>query len=354
MTFNQNFVPGWNAIYSNLINKVNKTIISANVYQSPFTQMVQNMETGQYIEDIHINPGAMLLQDTIINSDIFTNYTDDIVTAIYEVDVDLVYPSSYTDHVVRTGFTLLENVSELITALTANIRTTLEYHRNNLVKQMLYNAYEYGMISSKTIDDPTLSKDNSGKFAIALNTLIDDFRTEINPRYVIYNNQVGLDPAEYRQTIASDLPYVIIFNDYVRDVEFMNALNLGLIEKFRSGNSNMDWQNKIINLNLEDFPDSIPPIDRSTVTGNNVSAKDINFYEMPTDAQGNPLYDGVRKGGENICAFVIDPQCIKLFTQLSINTAWMNPGTLVNTNREIYRGIMALGGYNKICAVTFD
>lgn len=354
MTFNQNFVPGWNAIYSNLINKVNKTIITANVFQSPFSQMLQDMETGQYVEDVHINPGAVLLQDTITNSDIFTDYIDDLATAVYEVDVDLVFPSTYTEYVVRTGFTLLENVSELISALTANIRTTLEFHRNRLVKQMLYNAYQYGMLSSVKITDPRLSRDASGQFAVALNTLIDDFRTEINPRNVIYNNQTGLTSAQYRQTICNEFPYVIVFNEFVRDVEFMNAINLGLIEKFRSGNSNMDWQNKIINLNMQDFPASIPATNRSAVTGTNVKADGINFYEMPKDKNGVDLFAGTPTGGDTICGFVIDPDAIKLFTQLSIKTAWLNPASLRNTNREIYRGIMQLGAFNKICAVTCD
>jgi hypothetical protein len=352
MTFNQNFVPGWNAIYANLINKVNKTIITANIFQSPFSQMLQDMETGQYVEDVHINPGAVLLQDTITNSDIFTDYVDDLATAIYEVDVDLVFPSTYTEYVVRTGFTLLENVSELISALTANIRTTLEFHRNRLVKQMLYNAYQYGMLSSVTIADPRLNQLNSGRFAVALNTLTDDFRTEINPRNVIYNNQTGLAAAQRRQTICNEFPYIVVFNEFVRDVEFTNAVNLGLIEKFRSNNSNMDWQNRLIFLNFSDFPASIPATNRSAVTGTNVSAQGVNFFEMPKDKGGANLFSGNPTGGDTICAFVIDPDALKLFTQLSIKTAWLNPASLRNTNREIYRGIMQLGAFNKIAAVT--
>lgn len=352
VTFNQNFVPGWNAIYQNLLNKVSKTIITANVFQSPFSQMLQDMETGNYVEDVHINPGAVLLQDTIINSDIFTDYVDDLAVAVYEVDVDLVFPSTYTEYVVRTGFSLIENVSQLISALTANIRTTLEFHRNRLVKQMLYNAYRYGMLSSVTIADPRVNAENSGKFAVALNTLIDDFRTEINPRNVIYNNQANLPIGQYRQTITNEFPYVIIFNNFIRDMEFMNAINLAWLEKFRSGNNNMDWQNRIINLNLADFPTSIPATDRSEVTGTNVPATGINFYEMPKDKEGNALFSGTPTGGSQVCAFVIDPEAIKLFTQLSINTAWNNPASLRTTNREIYRGVMQLGAFNKICAVT--
>lgn len=354
MQLNQNFVPGWNAIYQNLLNKVATTILTANVYQSPFSQMLQNMETGNYVEDIHINPGAVMLQDTISNDNIFADYFDDIATAVYQTNVDLVFPSTYTEHIVRNGFTFMQNVSELINAIVSNIRTTLEYKRNELVKQMLYNAYQYGMLSSVTITDPRTSQQASGQFAVAMNVLIDDFRTEINPRNVIYNNQTGLLPANYRKTIATDFPYIVIFNEFVRDVEFINAINLGLIERFKSGNSNSDWQSRLIMLNFNDFPTSIPPTNRSAVTGANVSATGVNFFEMPTNAAGTDLFSGTPTGGNTICGFVIEPAAIKLFTQLAILTQWLNPATLRNTNREIYRGIMELGAFNKICAITCD
>lgn len=354
MQFNQNFVPGWNAIYANLITKVSKTIITANRFVSPWSAMLQTMEVGQYVEDIHIGLGHALLQDTIVNSDIFTDYVDDIAVSNYVVDVDLVFASTYREHVVSTSFTITQNVSELISALTANIRTTLEYWRSKLVKQMLYNGVHYGMIQCHKITDPTTSQQASGQFAVKLNTLIDDFRTELNTRNTIYNMRVGLSPDDHRHTICNQFPYVIIFNEYIRDMEFMNAVNLAWIEKFRSGNNNMDWQNRIINLNLADFPTSIPATNRSAVTGTNVPANDINFFEMPEDKDGDPEFSGVIQDGAKICAYIIDPEAFKLYTQLSIKTAWLNPATLNNTNREIYRGIMQLGAFNKICAITCD
>lgn len=352
MVFNQEFVPGWNEIYPNLVKKIAKVIISSNVYTSPFSQMVQDMETGAYVEDIHLNPGHVLLHDTVTNDDIFTNYFDDLATAIYQVNVDLQYPSSYTEYVVRESFSLLDNVRELITTLKANITTTFEYTRNNQVKQMLYNAYQYGMIDAVEIDDPRAGRQESGRYAVAFLNAIDDFRTEMHNRYIIYNNQVGITDAQKRVSIATEFPYIITFNEYVRDVEFDNAINLAFTDRFRSGNSNQDWANKLIKLNLLDFPNSIPPTDRDQVTGNNVSASNINFFPMPTAADGTPLFSGTPKGGADIYGFVVDPAAIKLFTQLQVMTSWLNPATLVNTNREIYRGIMDLGAFNKIVAIT--
>lgn len=352
MVFNQMYIPDWNTLYPVIVNKITKTIISANIYTSPFTSMLQNLETGDTVEDIHINPGHILLHDTVTNSDIFTNYIDDLATAYYKVNVDLQYPSTYREYVVREGMTMLENVSALISAIVANIRVTLEYHRTNLVKQMLYNAYQYGMLSSITISDPRLSRRTSGKFAVAMNTMIDDFWTEINPRNVIYNNQVGLAAEDQRLTIGKEFPYILLFNDYIRDVEFENAINLALIERFRTGDSNQDWMSKIIRLNRQDFPTSIPQIDRNTVTGDNVSATNINFYPMPTDESGNNLFSGTPTGGDTILAIMFEPEALQLYTQLTIATKWMNPATLYETNREIYRGIMELAAFRKICVIT--
>lgn len=357
-TVNQNWVPGWNAIYANLVNKVSKTLITSNRYTSPFSAMLQSMETGNYVEDIHLNPGHVLLQDTVTNSDILNDYTDDIATAIYETDVDLVFPSTYTEYVVRTGFTLLDNVSALITTLVGNIRVTLEFHRNRLVKQMLYNGWQYGMISTVNIADPEQS--GAADFAVKLNTLLDDFKTEINPRYVPYNNQKGMVASKYRQTITHDIPYVIVFNNVIRSVEFYNAINLGLVgklsnvAKFRSGNDNQDWAQRLIFLNGEDFPTSIPSRNRSAVTGQNVPAVNINFFEMPKDKSGQPLFEGKPIGpGTKLAGFVIAPDAFKLFTQLEVQTSWLNPATLRTTNREIYRGIMQLGAFAKIAAITY-
>lgn len=352
--FNQDFVPGFNALYSAMIDRVHKTSIRANVYQSPFSQMVQDMECGRYVVEQHINPGHVLLQNTVTNTDIFTNYTDDIAVSTYDINVDLAFPSTYTEYVVRPAYSIIENVTELIASLTANIRTTLEYKRNELVKQMLYNGYQFGMLSSVKISDPRLDREASGKFAVVLNTLIDDFRTEINPRNVIYNNQLGITPEQYRKTISTEIPYVITFNEFVRTTEFMNALHLTFGERFASGNGNQDWQRRLMQLNFEDFPTSIPPLNRSEVTGQNVSAEGVNFYEMPVDKNGKPKFSNQPTGGDTICGFIIDPRAIKLYTQLNIKTSWLNPGTLQNTNREILQMIMELGAFDKICAITCD
>jgi hypothetical protein len=367
MQFNQGFVPGWNAIYSNLITKISHTIITSNIYDSPFSALVQSMETGNYVEDIHINPGHVMLQDTIINSDIFTDYVDDVAVGVYKTNVDLVFPSTYTEHIIRTSFSLIENVSLLINSLVANIKTTLEFTRTNLVKQMLFNYYQFGMISAITIPDPSLNANNSANMAVQLNTIIDDFRTEINPRNIIYNNRLQTIPPGQagsssqtdtaRWTITNNIPYTILFNDYIRFAEFNNALNLGLIAKSEDPIRNMDWQRRMIRLNSADFPTSIPGTKRSAVNAANTSAEGINFFEMPKSIKPGGTaatndFSNTPKGGSRILGFVLDPAAIKLYTQLQIHTAWLNPATLRNTNREIYRGIMEIGAFNKICAIT--
>lgn len=352
MVFNQQFVPNWNEIYQNLINKISITLIHANIYQSPFTRMLQRLETGDTVEDMHINPSQALVFDTVENSDILNDYYDDIATAYYRVNIDITYNSTYREYVVREGMSLLENVSALISALTANLRVTSEFYRTNMVKQMLYNAYQYGMLSSQLISDPRLSQRTSGKFAIALNSSIDDLWTEINPRNIIYNNQVNITENDMRYTIGKEFPYIIIFNEFVRDVEFENAINLALIERFRTGDSNQDWASRLIRLSLEDWPTGIPQVDRPDVTGSNVPATGVNWYPMPKDAAGNDLFTGVPTGGNTILAIIFEPDALKLFTQLSVQTTWLNPATIKTTNREIYRGIMELGAFAKIKVIT--
>jgi hypothetical protein len=352
MQINQGFVPGWNQIYSSLSKKVAHVIITANLYTSEFSAMVQNMEVGNYVEDTHINPGAVLLQRTIINSDIFTDYYDDLATAVYSTNIDLVFPSTYQENVVRQSFSLMQNVSELITALTANIRTSLEYRRNELVKQLLYNYWQYGLISCEAVDYDPAVPESSANVAIKINTIVKDFRTELNPRYTPYNNQIAVQNGELgeRLTVLSDLPYIITFNDIVTSVKFLEAERL-TVGTFVDGEDNQEFLRRNIRLNRLDFPTEIPPTGRSTVTGDNVSAVDINFFEMPTDENGNDLFQGSPFIDGLLTAFVLDPLAIKLFTHWSIMTAWLNPATGRHTNREIYEGIMELGAFNKIVAI---
>lgn len=351
--YGQGFVPGFNAVYPALLNKIGKTIISSNNYTSPFSRFVASLEVGEYIENIHLNPGVVLLHNTVTNSNMLENFDDDLATAYSAVNLDFNIPSTYTEYNVRMGSTLLENVSSLITAFVANLRTTFEYRRNEEVKQMLYNGYMYGVLDAITISDPTLSPEHSGAFAVALNSAIDDFRTEISTRDVPYNNQIGLAEGDKRMVISDNMPLVITFNDYIRYAEFWNAVNLAWVGRFRTENSNMDWQNRIIALNRDDFPKSIPTRNRSAVTGSDVVATDINFWEMPKNMKtGEDLYSGTPKGGDTILAFVLDPEAIMLDTQLDVTTNFQNPATLAVTNRIIYRGVEDFNAFKKIRVIT--
>lgn len=359
MTVNQNFVPSFSTIWKNMVNKIGEILILGNNYVSPWSNMLNQLTVGAYVQDIHINPGIGLVQGTVPNSDILVSYNDDIATAYYNCNYDVAFVSSYKEHVARESFSLLENVGMFISALISNLRTTQEYHRNNVVKQMLYNGYQYGMIPAITIDDPMANSENSSKFAVAINTLIDDFSTEINTRYLIYNNIAGMTSDDYRKSISTTPPWVIVFNEYVRDVEFMRGLSLGINNmmgaNFRSGNNNQDWQSRLIKLSKQDFPTSIPTIDRNSLSpGSTTKIDNVNFFPMPKDKDGDNLFSGTPKGGDTICGYVISPDALKLYTQWEINTNFFNTATADTTNRIIYNGIVQLGAFGKICAITFN
>lgn len=351
MKFGNQFVPGYNSLYNSLVNKITHTEIDVNKYKSPFSAMLQSMEHGVYLEEVHINPTQAVLFDTVTNQNLFTDYTDDVETAVYETNVDLMFPSTYTEHVVRESATLIDNVYSLTTALAANIKTTMEYWRTKLVKQMLYNAYAYGMIDCIDIPDPRTSPENASTFAVTVNKTVDDMLTEINTRYMIYNNRLDVQPAQYRFAISSDLPYVITFNEMVRYAEYTNAIAHHFGKTHISGNNNDDWQRKMITLNKDDFPTAIPGTDRQNVATANAQADGVNFFPLPKDDNGDDMFAGAPKVAGEIAGFIIDPRAIKLLTQLSVQTSYQNQANLKVTNREIYRGLMALGAFNKIVAL---
>jgi len=358
MVFNQNFSFSWNAMWSNLSRRIGEDIIKRAEFTSPFSEFIRQLELGNYVQESYITPASIMLHDTVSNSDILTNHTDSILTSIHEVNVDLNIPSTYKEFVVRTSFNLWDNVNSLVSSLVANLRVTLEIAKNDIVKQMLYNGWKYGMIDTVLVDDPRLSDQNSERYVIAISSMIDDFITEPNTRNMIYNNQIGVSQNNAVRGIATQVPYVIMFNEFLRTVEVLNAVQMVFGRyKETSGNSNQDYARRLIRLTWRDFPQSLPNINRSAVTGTNViyNPDTINFFEMPYDTLTNsPLFKGSPQSGNSPIAFVFEPSAIIMKTQLDIQTNFTNSATLATTNRIIARMIISLSGFDKIGCIAMN
>jgi hypothetical protein len=231
------------------------------------------------------------------------------------------------------------------------LRTTSEIAKQNIVKQMLYNAYAYGMIDTVIVDEP-VDHNTGAAFIATVNYTIDDVMTEANSRYMIYNNQVPT-PSPLAIGIGTQIPYVITFNQYTRYVEVFNTIELTFGKYMaETGNENYDMSRRFINLNLLDFPTSIPTQPRSTVTGANVPATDINFFEMPTTPAGVALYPNTpQNGATKPLAFIVEPDAIIMRNQLDITTNFQNAATLATTNRLILRMTVSLSGFDKIACI---
>lgn len=353
MVFNQNFVLSWNTIWTNLSRRIGEDMIMRAEYTSPFSEFVRQLELGNYVQESYINPAQIFLHDTVVNSDILTDHTDTILTTVHEVNVDLNIPSTYKEYIARTSFNFWDNVNNLVASLVANLRVTSEIAKNNIVKQMLFNAWSYGMIDTKTVADPRLSEANSQAYVIALNTMIDDFLTEANSRNMIYNNQTAVTTKAIG--IGTNVPYVIMFNEFLRTVEVLNALEMVFGRyKETSGNENQDYARRLIRLNYQDFPTAIPATDRSAVTGTNVPYNDINFFELPTTTAGTPIFSGSPLAGTAPIGYVLEPGALVMRSQLEVQTNFTNPATLATTNRLILRMIVSLSGFDKIGCIALD
>jgi len=351
MVFNQNFVLSWNTIWANLSRRIGEDMIMRAEFTSPFSEFVRQLELGNYVQESYINPAQIFLHDTVVNSDILTDHTDTILTTVHEVNVDLNIPSTYKEYIARTSFNFWDNVNNLVASLVANLRVTSEIAKNNIVKQMLYNGYQYGMIDAVEIADPRLSDSNSERYVIAMNTMIDDFVTEANDRHMIYNNQNAVvNPEDKAIGIGQNVPYVVMFNEFLRTVEVLNALQM-VFGRYRetSGNENQDYTRRLIRLNFDDFPSSIPTTNRSSVTGTNVPYNNINFFEEPIDVNtGDPIFPSTPKAGNTPIAFILEPGALVMRSQLEVQTNFTNPATLATTNRLILRMVISLSGFEKI------
>lgn len=356
MVFNQNFQLSWNAIWRNLSTRIGEDIIKKVEYVSPFSKFISNMENGNYVQESFINKATVYLQDTVNNQAILTDYNDTVLTSIHGANVDLNIPTTSKEYVARTSYNFWENVSFFLMSLITNLKATQEIEKQKIVKQMLYNAWSYGMLDTYVVDDPTLSETNAKKYVSTLNALKDDFITEPNSRNMIYNNRLDIinDPnAEKLTNMAKEVPYVIMFNDNIRDIEITAALDL-VFGKFRTGNDNQDFSDRLIKLNELDFPKSIPPKNRSEVTGSNITTKDINFFENPITPDGKKIFSGVPKAGTRPIAFILEIDSLIMRSTLDVQTEFTNQATLSKTSRQISRLIMSLSGFEKICCIAVD
>jgi len=349
MTFDQLFVAGWNPTWNNLTMRIGEESIKRVNFTSPFSQFMQEMTVGNYLQETYINPAKVFLHETITNTHMLENITDEVFTTIHSVNIDLNIASTYKEPDVRLSFNFFDNVNLLITSFVANLQVTAEITKMNLVKQMLYNYWAYGMIDSALTTDPRLGVPESEAFLTDLLVKRDDFGVEPNTRGVIYNNR--LDTTTDIVSMGTKNPWTIMFTDYLRGIEVRNTISLHWGD-FRSGNTNQDYATRLIMLNSLDFPNAIPPNPRSEVVGQNVEfSPDINFFEIPTDAEGEPLYPNEPQAGTRPVAFIIDDSSFLFRTQLNATTNFQNPGTLATTNRLILRLMMSVSGFEKITAL---
>lgn len=357
LVFNQMFIPSWNTVWSNLVRRIGEDDIKRTEYTNPWSEFVRQLQLGNYVQETYINPAKILLHDTVTNSDILTDHHDTLLTTIHEVNVDLNIPSTYKEYVARTSFSFWDNVTNLISSLVANLRVTYEIATNEIVKQMLYNSWAYGMIDTVLLpENPAISNEASERYVIAIHTMIDDMLTEPNSRYMVYNNQLNAEELAIGR--ATEIPFVIMFNRYLRTVEMLNAIEL-VFGRYRdtSGNDNQDYARRLIRLNENDFPNSIPPTPRSQVVGQNVTWDDVNFFEPPMDLSGAvpaPIFPMEPQAGTRPIAFVLEPGALIMRTQLEVTTGFTNSATLSHTNRLIVRMVISVSGYDKIGCIAID
>jgi hypothetical protein len=359
MIFNQQFTVSWNTIWQNLSRRISQDVIKRVEFTSPFSEFVRQLELGNYQQQTHTDPAFnnTFLLDTVPNSAILNDFTDKVITTVHEVNVDLFIASTSKEYVARTSFSFWDNVSMFLNSLVANLRVTGEIHKNNIIKQMIYNAWSYGMVDTTLLaEDPSTSEDASNKYIIAINNMVDDMLTEPSKRFLTYNNQDGLADESKITARTTEIPYVILFNDYINSIEALSTIALAFGRY--AGDSGQDvyrFSNRWIRLNRLDFPTSVPPTPRSSITsGSMIPITGVNFFEMPEDESGNPLYSGEPLAGDTPVAFVVDPQALVLQTQLEVQDTFLNPASRANSSYFLLRMIVSLDGSSKIGCIAID
>jgi hypothetical protein len=319
----------YSIIYTNLIYRIGLDYIYNTTFTSPYGRLSRVMEVGNDLQETFINLKTALDRPSLPGSALLNRYTDSVFTAWHSINKRWVIPSTYQEAEIRKTFDSWDSLTRKIGAIIANLKNSFEDNFHQHVKQMMFDFYSYGFITPIEVLDPLASSENQALFIQTINTVIDDFITEPNTRYLGYNRTL-IPPTELARGRANSQPILTTFNEFIRSTEFDNPLNFTFGRNFNTGNSNDDLFRNLIKLNLLDFPTVPTPLSQLAPTG---------WLWNTTPDTRVPA------------AFIIDEEGYLLLTQFNIALEFINALTLDITQAYHTDILMSLSPFKKMAAI---
>ena len=153
------YQPRQNQFLSSLVNRIGLVIISSKAYSNPWNWVKRGtLDYGEAIEDIYVNLAKV--EDFNANgttnqtlADLFGTRKPDVMAAFHQMNFQKKYPVTVSEDQLRTAFTSMEGVNNLIDYIVQSLYTAFEYDEFIIYEYMLGRLALEGKIKAVSIDE---------------------------------------------------------------------------------------------------------------------------------------------------------------------------------------------------------
>lgn len=161
------YQPRQNQFLSSLVNRIGMVIIASKAYSNPWNWVKRgNMDYGESIEEIYVNLAKVESFQTDVStnemlSDLFGTRKPNVMAAFHQMNFQKKYPVTVSEDQLRTAFTSMEGVNNLIDYIVQSLYTAFEYDEFIVYEYMLGRLALEGKIKTVNISDVNASNARS-------------------------------------------------------------------------------------------------------------------------------------------------------------------------------------------------
>lgn len=302
-------------LWTNLFWRIAEDTVSRAVYNSKFAIFNGEMPMGGDLAEEFIRLKKPQDRTQLSNSDLLVDYVDEVDIAIHRINHLERLATTFLETEGRKVFQSWDTLQSFISAAIDNLQQSYEVNTDRQIMQELVDGYALGMVN--TLQLPSAQSEK----AAFLNTVWDNFTIEPSSDYAGFNLSAS-GKANPIENISQNPPYLIIESALMRNIEFLDALNLYFT---RVAGNNNDLFTRIIK--VKSFP---KPSEGLTQQGT------YTLVDSP----------------KQIRAMFIDEDYIKYRTQFKITTDFQNAATLKSNVYVHYDNLISFSPFKQGVAFT--
>lgn len=173
------YQPRQNQFLSALVNRIGLVIISSKAFSNPWNWIKRGqLDYGESIEEIYVNMAKVENfqaggSTNDILADLFGRRKPDVQTAFHQMNFQKKYPVTVSEEQLRTAFTSMDGVNNLIDYIVQSLYTAFEYDEFIVYQYMLGRLALDGKIKAVTIGD-VVDKATAEEAVIELKNVSDE------------------------------------------------------------------------------------------------------------------------------------------------------------------------------------